>query len=82
MIDTQSTKQVFILSCIFQISPGDFPEIKRMQEQLVHHDFSKFKTLDKRLLDKVICRTFVFTAHLNFTNISFCLTFMLPHVGI
>lgn len=36
-----------------QISPGDFPDVKRMQEQLVHHDFSKFKTFDKRLLDRV-----------------------------
>ena len=29
---------------LFQISPGDFPEIKGMQEKLVHHDFSKFKS--------------------------------------
>lgn len=36
-----------------QISPGDFPDIKRMKEQLVHHDFSKFKQLDMRLLEKV-----------------------------
>ena len=32
---------------------GDFPDIKSLQEKLVHHDFSKFKSLDKRLLDKV-----------------------------
>eukprot|EP00095_Tigriopus_kingsejongensis_P008974 maker-scaffold334_size202906-snap-gene-1.32 protein:Tk08974 transcript:maker-scaffold334_size202906-snap-gene-1.32-mRNA-1 annotation:"hypothetical protein DAPPUDRAFT_304007" len=36
-----------------QISPGDFPDLKKMQESLVHHDFTKFKALDKRLLDKV-----------------------------
>lgn len=36
-----------------QISPGDFPDLKKMQEGLVHHDFSKFRVLDKRLLDKV-----------------------------
>ncbi len=36
-----------------QISPGDFPDIKKMQETLVHHDFTKFKALDKRLLDRV-----------------------------
>jgi hypothetical protein len=37
-----------------QISPGDFPEIKKMQENLVHQDFTKFKPLEKRLLDKVM----------------------------
>ena len=37
----------------YQISPGDFPELKKMQENLVHHDFTKFRPLDKRLLDKV-----------------------------
>merc|ERR1712142_1125161 len=36
-----------------QISPGDFPDINTMKEKLVHHDFSKFKLLDKRFLDKV-----------------------------
>lgn len=36
-----------------QISPGDFPDINRMKELLVHHDFAKFKLLDKRFLDKV-----------------------------
>jgi len=36
-----------------QISPGDFPEIKKMQEQLVHHDFTKFHSLDKKLLERV-----------------------------
>ncbi|XP_071520119.1 EH domain-containing protein 3-like isoform X2 [Panulirus ornatus] len=36
-----------------QISPGDFPEIKRMQEQLQHHDFTKFNPLKPRLLEAV-----------------------------
>ena len=36
-----------------QISPGDFPDIKKMQEVLQHQDFAKFKALDKRLLDRV-----------------------------
>jgi len=36
-----------------QISPGDFPEIKKMQEQLANHDFTKFHTLDIKLLDRV-----------------------------
>lgn len=36
-----------------QISPGDFPEIAKLKEQLQHHDFTKFRLLDKRLLDKV-----------------------------
>ncbi|XP_064101227.1 EH domain-containing protein 1 isoform X2 [Macrobrachium rosenbergii] len=36
-----------------QISPGDFPAIKRMQEQLQHHDFTKFNILKPRLLEAV-----------------------------
>ena len=36
-----------------QISPGDFPDIKKMKEQLAHQDFTKFKQLDMRLLQKV-----------------------------
>lgn len=36
-----------------QISPGDFPELKRMQDQLQHHDFTKFNVLKPRLLDAV-----------------------------
>ena len=35
-----------------QISPGDFPDIKKMQEVLQHQDFAKFKALDKRLIDR------------------------------
>ena len=42
-----------------QISPGDLPEIKKMQENLVHQDFSKFKPLEKRLLDKVQVNPFM-----------------------
>lgn len=40
-----------------QISPGDFPDLKNMQERLQHHDFTKFRTLDTRLLQKV-CQVF------------------------
>lgn len=36
-----------------QISPGDFPDIKKMQEVLANQDFTKFRPLDKRLLEKV-----------------------------
>ncbi|PNF36009.1 EH domain-containing protein 1 [Cryptotermes secundus] len=36
-----------------QISPGDFPEMKKMQEYLVHHDFTKFHPLKPRLLEVV-----------------------------
>ncbi|XP_039287846.1 EH domain-containing protein 3 [Nilaparvata lugens] len=36
-----------------QISPGDFPDIKKMQEQLQHHDFTKFQLLRPRLLEVV-----------------------------
>jgi len=36
-----------------QISPGDFPDIQNMKERLQHQDFTKFRLLDKRLLEKV-----------------------------
>merc|ERR1712142_1251111 len=36
-----------------QISPGDFPDIKKMQEQLADQDFTKFHPLDKKLLERV-----------------------------
>ncbi|XP_073989112.1 putative achaete scute target 1 isoform X2 [Rhodnius prolixus] len=36
-----------------QISPGDFPDIKKMQETLVNHDFTKFNLLKPRLLEVV-----------------------------
>ncbi|XP_018802767.1 PREDICTED: EH domain-containing protein 3 isoform X1 [Bactrocera latifrons] len=35
------------------ISPGDFPDIKKMQEVLQHQDFSKFHSLKPHLLDVV-----------------------------
>ncbi|ESO10905.1 hypothetical protein HELRODRAFT_109211 [Helobdella robusta] len=35
------------------ISPGDFPDIHRMQEQLVNHDFNKFNVLKPKLLETV-----------------------------
>jgi len=36
-----------------QISPGDFPDIKKMQEQLANQDFTKFHPLDRKLLERV-----------------------------
>lgn len=36
-----------------QISPGDFPDVKKMQENLAHHDFSKFNPLKPKLLETV-----------------------------
>ncbi|XP_066474773.1 EH domain-containing protein 3 isoform X1 [Tiliqua scincoides] len=36
-----------------QISPGDFPNLKKMQEQLQAQDFSKFQPLKSKLLDAV-----------------------------
>ena len=36
-----------------QIPAGDFPDLKRMQEQLVHQKFAKFKPLKPRLLQAV-----------------------------
>ena len=36
-----------------QISPGDFPNLERMQEQLQHHDFTKFHQLRPKLLENV-----------------------------
>jgi len=36
-----------------QISPGDFPNVKRMQEQLAHHDFSKFPAMKPKLIETV-----------------------------
>lgn len=37
----------------YQISPGDFPDLKKMQEQLALQDFSKFNTLKPRKLEVV-----------------------------
>ncbi|XP_058792333.1 EH domain-containing protein 3 [Phymastichus coffea] len=36
-----------------QISPGDFPDLKKMQEKLAHHDFTKFNLIKPRLLEVV-----------------------------
>ncbi|KAM5138894.1 EH domain-containing protein 1 [Mantella aurantiaca] len=36
-----------------QISPGDFPSLKKMQEILMTQDFSKFQALRPKLLDTV-----------------------------
>ncbi|XP_060547847.1 EH domain-containing protein 1-like [Pantherophis guttatus] len=36
-----------------QISPGDFPSLRKMQEQLLTQDFSKFQPLKQKLLDSV-----------------------------
>ena len=36
-----------------QVSPGDFPDLAKMQEQLEGMDFTKFPVLDKRLIEKV-----------------------------
>lgn len=35
------------------ISPGDFPDLARMQAALQHHDFSKFSPIKQKLLDIV-----------------------------
>lgn len=36
-----------------QISPGDFPDIRKMQEHLQHQDFTKFHSLKPNLLEVV-----------------------------
>lgn len=36
-----------------QISPGDFPDIKKMQEVLQNHDFTKFHSLKPHLIEAV-----------------------------
>ncbi|XP_065655210.1 EH domain-containing protein 1 [Hydra vulgaris] len=37
----------------YEISPGDFPNLERMQENLELHDFSKFPNLRPKLIEKV-----------------------------
>ncbi|XP_013406319.1 EH domain-containing protein 1-like [Lingula anatina] len=37
----------------YQISPGDFPDINRMREQLEHHDFTKFHSFKPKLVENV-----------------------------
>ncbi|XP_034253810.1 EH domain-containing protein 1-like [Thrips palmi] len=41
------------LQWALKIAPGDFPDIKLMQDQLELHDFSKFELLDEELLKTV-----------------------------
>jgi EH domain-containing protein 1 len=36
-----------------QISPGDFPDLKKMQESLQNQDFTKFHSLKPHLLETV-----------------------------
>lgn len=36
-----------------EISPGDFPNLQRMQENLQYHDFTKFNPMKPKLLEKV-----------------------------
>ncbi|RNA06970.1 EH domain-containing 3 isoform X1 [Brachionus plicatilis] len=38
---------------VHNISPGDFPDIHRMRQILDQFDFRQFKSLDKRLVDRV-----------------------------
>jgi len=38
---------------VHNISPGDFPNIQKMREQLELADFKTFKSLDKKLVEKV-----------------------------
>lgn len=58
--DTKKKELIHRLGSIYeqlqrehQISPGDFPNLKRMQEQLQHHDFNKFHPLKPKLLEVV-----------------------------
>eukprot|EP00096_Caligus_rogercresseyi_P000116 TRINITY_DN1030_c1_g1_i2.p1 TRINITY_DN1030_c1_g1~~TRINITY_DN1030_c1_g1_i2.p1 ORF type:complete len:539 (+),score=195.15 TRINITY_DN1030_c1_g1_i2:294-1910(+) len=37
----------------YQISPGDFPDLEKMQKTLSYQDFTKFRPLDKKLLERV-----------------------------
>nr|XP_006632232.1 PREDICTED: EH domain-containing protein 4 [Lepisosteus oculatus] len=37
----------------YHISPGDFPNVIKMQEQLEHYDFSKFPSLKTKLVESV-----------------------------
>nr|CAD7265342.1 unnamed protein product [Timema shepardi] len=37
----------------YQVSPGDFPDIRKMKMQLAIYDFSRFRTVNQRLLDVV-----------------------------
>lgn len=58
--DTKKKELIASLGDVFaqlqrqhQISPGDFPNVKHMQEQLQFHDFSKFQLLKPKLIESV-----------------------------
>jgi len=58
--DTKKKELIAGLADIFaslqrehQISIGDFPNVKKMQEQLQFHDFSKFPSFKPRLIENV-----------------------------
>lgn len=36
-----------------QIPPGDFPNLREMQDKLINFDFIKFNALNKKLIDTV-----------------------------
>ncbi|XP_017558800.1 EH domain-containing protein 4 [Pygocentrus nattereri] len=42
-----------ILQREHHISPGDFPNVNKMQEQLLHYDFGKFPSLKIKLIESV-----------------------------
>ncbi|CAL8303393.1 unnamed protein product [Boreogadus saida] len=42
-----------ILQREHHISPGDFPDVTKMQDQLQHYDFSKFPSLKMKLIENV-----------------------------
>ncbi|XP_018943155.2 EH domain-containing protein 4 isoform X2 [Cyprinus carpio] len=42
-----------ILEREYHISPGDFPKVTKMQEQLQHYDFSKFPSFKVKLIESV-----------------------------
>ncbi|KAJ0009204.1 hypothetical protein NQD34_016619 [Periophthalmus magnuspinnatus] len=42
-----------ILQREHHISPGDFPNVAKMQDQLQHYDFSKFPSLKMKLIESV-----------------------------
>ncbi|KAG5348337.1 EHD1 protein, partial [Acromyrmex charruanus] len=64
-----------------KISPGDFPDLKKMQESLAHHDFNKFNPLKPKLLEVVdkmlaedIAKLMAMIPHEEITTVSETLT--------
>ena len=55
------------LSKAHGISPGDFPDVRKMQEMLKDSDFSKFQSLRESYLKKVSL-TFYYYQNLILTN--------------